>query len=355
MKKTILILIIAIIFATLLSGLHRYTLTKEQSENTVTVSPVAATATVTISPVTSVTPTATAAPFASASPNTKSDIIEDNDMATMSGAGQEYDSFFDFPYDNMSFINDSVYESLKEEYSKINFYSEFNPGDLELYDLYKEKFKQLLDNEKVFIDKMGDRYFISELSSPTYQKVFDDYNSQNLDYYFFDIDEDGSPELTIDNRRATTGLYIFKFMPEADEILLWDVIEGTWLFLWGSKTICYNHEGIRPMFYKLDENGETEFIVSLLQREDFNQRISQAEVVYLAAMPKYMDIDKQIEITEEMRNQSYIDKGWEFYYFRVTEEQYYDLTDDYYKAEKLANENINKVSYSYDDLFNESY
>lgn len=283
-------------------------------------------------------------------------ITEIADSKPQPNNEQIYDSFLDFPYDNMRFVSDDIYESIKEEYYKINFSSEFKLGNLEVYDLYKEKFKQLLDNERVYTDKKGNEFllneFLPEAYENTYSAIYNDYDVNNFEYYFFDMDEDDSPELCIVDHIKNPSIYIFKYIPDKDKIFLWYEMTSLWIRLNGSKTLGWNREGTSQVFYKLDENGDEVYTVSFFEREDFNRRINQAEVVYLVALPDYTDRNEQIEITEQIREQAYYDRGQEWYYFRVSEEQYHELTKDYFKAEKLANENIETVSYSYYELFN---
>lgn len=303
--------------------------------------------------------TAATPPIAAESPINEKNSAEAK-TENFSGIGEEYGSFMDFPYDRMSFVNDSVYAILKEEYDKIDFSSEFKTGDLALYELYIEKFKQLLDMEKAYINEIGNEIFINELSTDTYERVFNDYNDIELEYYFFDMDEDGTPELTIDNRRSRNGIYIFKYLPETDKIILWDVEEGSWLFLFGSRTLSFCYEGMRNTFYKIDQNSDIEFIVNFYEREDFNKRIDQAETVYVAALPVYMDNGEQIAMTEEMQKQAYIDtgwisEGWKYYYYRVTKAQYNELTYSFHKAQEIAYEYTETKNYSYEELFNNSY
>lgn len=57
---------------------------------------------------------------------------------------QIYDSIDDFPYDSMAVVNDNTFKTIKNVYDNIKFYGEFDKGNIELYDLYREKFVQLL-------------------------------------------------------------------------------------------------------------------------------------------------------------------------------------------------------------------
>lgn len=58
-----------------------------------------------------------------------------------------------------------------------------------------------------------------------------------------------------------------------------------------------------------------------------------------------------MQVTDEIKEEGYYDKGHAIYYFKVTEKQYNELTKNYFEAEQLAKENIKKVSYTYEELF----
>ncbi|MNV73653.1 hypothetical protein D3C71_1668190 [compost metagenome] len=74
----------------------------------------------------------------------------------------------------------------------------------------------------------------------------------------------------------------------------------------------------------------------------------------MVSLPQYTNQDSQIYITEELKNQAYFDEGQKLYYFRVTEEQFDELTKDYFNAVELADKNINDVTFSYNELFGNS-
>ena len=54
-----------------------------------------------------------------------------------------------------------------------------------------------------------------------------------------------------------------------------------------------------------------------------------------------------------MQDQAYYVKDTGLYYFRVTKEQYEQLTEAYFQAEAEAAQNIKKVRYTYDEVISE--
>ena len=54
-----------------------------------------------------------------------------------------------------------------------------------------------------------------------------------------------------------------------------------------------------------------------------------------------------------MQDQAYYVKDTGLYYFRVTKEQYEQLTEAYFQAEMEATHNIKKVRYTYDEVISE--
>ena len=57
-------------------------------------------------------------------------------------------------------------------------------------------------------------------------------------------------------------------------------------------------------------------------------------------------------MTDLLKCQCYY-AGGGTYYFRVTKEQFDELKNDYRRADELSNQNRDKVTYSYGELFGE--
>jgi len=84
-----------------------------------------------------------------------------------------------------------------------------------------------------------------------------DYDKEKYSYYFFDMDEDGTPELCISD--GTKFMYVFKYKPSTDKFILWGNLDTTWLRLLGSLKVYYQRPGLRDLtngFIQLDYYGE---------------------------------------------------------------------------------------------------
>lgn len=56
-------------------------------------------------------------------------------------------------------------------------------------------------------------------------------------------------------------------------------------------------------------------------------------------------------VTEEMKAEGIYEESSGQWYFRVTEEQWYELADIYLEAEETARIKIKDVTYTYEELF----
>jgi hypothetical protein len=165
------------------------------------------------------------------------------------------------------------------------------------------------------------------------------------------MDDDCEPELCIiDDINCT---HIFKYLPDSDEIILWYDLDVWWYSLIGSKKICWIREGISCVFYKLYENGEIEYEVHFYSKPFYNKKTDVGEIIFAVSIPLVADKNKAIKLTDEMKRVSYFDKYLKSYFFRVTEEQYEELTSNYFDAYKLSKEAIKAVSYSYKEFTND--
>jgi len=73
----------------------------------------------------------------------------------------------------------------------------------------------------------------------------------------------------------------------------------------------------------------------------------------MVALPIYESINNETIISDEIiaKSYSYINDDTRVYYFRVTEDQYNELTKNYFLARELATDKIKEVRYTYDELF----
>lgn len=255
-----------------------------------------------------------------------------------------------YPPEEICFVNEEIYSVIKDAYSNVEWESKFETGDLTVYEFYKEKFRKLLANEKPYYDKEeGRELFLKDYHYM--QSVYERQDIQGVDFYFFDMDEDGKPELGI----TTVNFILFiKYDEKNDRFLLWKKYESTYYEIHGSRTVRYDGIGLAScltyVFYKLDKNGNEEYTVVFVTQFYFDEKINDFKEVYLIMLPQYSDKDKQIEISEDIKKQGYCYE--DDYYFRVTEEQYAELTNEFFEASNSADEEIKKVMYTYEEMVN---
>jgi len=254
-----------------------------------------------------------------------------------------FDSFLDFTYDDFQYADNKVYTQIKDAYASIDFFGEFLKGNLEKYPLYKDKYLSLLDNKVRFsVKESSEEYFLHDFFSPSF-------DMRNYTYYFFDMNIDDNPELAIVYNNA---IHIFHFDEILDEFSLWLDMSPSWYQLNGSLKIRWNRDGLSHVFYQLDENGK-EFISVYFHSAQKPNSKGEAEEYYMVALPNHLFESGNIVITEELLSQAYYSKSYKLLYFRLEEEQYYEITKSYFDAEKLANEALKDVSFSFEELFEE--
>lgn len=260
--------------------------------------------------------------------------------------GRRFIDFFCFPYFEDNFVSEDVYNDIKEAYSNMEWSSEFERGNVDSYDFYKEIFRELVDNKRTYYNpRTGEKLFLKD-----YLGTEDYSDFPELKFYFFDMDQDGYPELCLKDMRF---LLIFKYDSEQDMFLLWtDYMENSYFSLMGSRTVLYDRYGTNETFYKLDEYGRIIYSVNFKERS-YGKEGEETRTAYFVLLPEYEEEDKQIEITDEMKQYGYIYSYTGTYHFRVTEEQYNELTEEFYRAKQLAEKEIEKVTYTYEELFGE--
>ena len=145
-------------------------------------------------------------------------------------------------------ISDEAYEQLKETYDSVDWYGEFEVGDLGVQELYKEKFKELVNNERSAWDPYEQKeVYIEELLNYTPNK-----------FQFFDVDLNGVPELYICD---TYPDYIFRYDSEHDQIILcYGPGVGVGWYIGSKKAHWINAGG--DAYQILDENGDWECFVT---------------------------------------------------------------------------------------------
>lgn len=255
-----------------------------------------------------------------------------------------------YPPEKICFVNEEIYSVIKDAYSNVEWESKFEVGDLAAYDFYKGKFQELLQNEKPYYDEEGGK----ELCLKDFyhlQSVYESQNMNDVDFYFFDMDGDSKPELGI---TTVNFILIIKYDEELDRFFLWKKYESTYYEINGSRTVRYDGIGLAScltyIFYKLDKNGNEECTAVFATQAYFDEETDDFKEVYLIMLPQYSEKDKQIELSGSIKEQGYCYE--DDYYFRVTKEQYEELTNDFFEASNTADEEIKKITYTYDEMIN---
>ena len=233
------------------------------------------------------------------------------------------------------FIDDRAFEYISRIYSDIDFSSNFKQGDHSVYANYKAQYLKLLECKIPFKSK-GIEYYIDEY-------IYGDYEPEKYIYYFFDMDDDSLPELCIENEMGY--IYIMKYLPDSDEVILWHETFSSWTELLGSEKLWF-YSGTSPIkyaFYSLDKNGRVEYSVWLYIEPN------ESNTKYLLTLPEYSDKTND-EIPKDIKAQS-IEKD-SHYYYRVTENQWDKLTKKLFYSKNIAKENILKMQLTYKELFN---
>lgn len=231
----------------------------------------------------------------------------------------------EFP-DDMAFADRQAFELLADIYEEIDFSGEFKIGNIKVYDYYKEKYAELLSGKSKFSNKYGYGY---KYGLEDYIDNLESLKDNSAAVYYFDMDEDEQPELCME---GVFGTFVFKYVPHMNQYLLWWKELQSGYQIAGSRKIRYNDESFHE-FYQLKENGEEEFkVVFGIKKEE-----NGSKPLYLVSLPLYWD-ETEVKIPENIRKQSYLSKADEYYFYRITKEQYEILTKEYFKTDDLTKE-----------------
>lgn len=242
-----------------------------------------------------------------------------------------------------TFVNEMIFNYIKEVYSNIDFYSDFEIGNTELYGFYKEQYLKLINCEAPFVEKNSEKeYYINEFGEMDYT-----YDPNNYIYYFFDMDSDDIPELCISDE--TRFIYIMKYNSATDKFVLWHEISTTWNRLFGSKRIWF-YSGTFPVkyaFYQLNDTGTIEYSI-WFYLDQYTDSDNNIETTYMLTLPEFSNDSRKSEIPEKIKCQS-IEIGSHFYY-RISENQWNELTKNFFEGKEKSKEKIKEVSFTYSEL-----
>lgn len=264
---------------------------------------------------------------------------------------RSYLSFQEFPYEHIEYVSQDTYDYIKSTYQKIQWVNEFYPGDGEYEDLYKMKYKQLLDCE-IPIETEDGTIFINE-----YLAIYKDYYPKeifdgketggNYGLYFFDADADGKQELCV-KEMPGRQVSIFKYIPESDTVILWTWYWASNGHLMGSRILGANWQSQELGWYLLDENGKTEIEIQFFNGFFYNH----GEDFYMVSIPVYSGKNETV-IPDSVIREGYYNEAYDCTCYHVTEQQYQELTGVFYKEYATTENKLKEMTYSYEELFGE--
>jgi len=257
-----------------------------------------------------------------------------------------YDSWTDFKDEwGLPYADEEAFGVLKEAYANVDFFGEFKEGNESVCEEYKIEFSKMLQNEVPFLDKRtGEKICIKD-----YGRFENGYDVNEYTYYFFDVDEDenNTPELVV--RNSAGEMDIFRYDATRGECVLWCDLENCWYSLLGSRKVMWSWDGKYLAFYEIDSEGGMESVTF-----GISNWYSEQQSLHMVVMPKLVEAENKELVTEKMKTQGVYERSCGRWYFRVTEEQYKELMEEYWQAYELAEEKIEGVTYTYEELFGEN-
>lgn len=243
------------------------------------------------------------------------------------------------------YVDEELYAEIKDICENIDYTAFFDPGDVTKYDRYKEKYQKFINGEATaWIKETGEELYIYDIYCLEEFRTAIELGKYDIDrysYYFFDINGDENPELCIKNRVGY--IYVFQYNEKEDQIVLWEEYISNSIFLMGTQKLGVAGGWSGHGLIRLDENGDRVFFVHFWVLEGGPYQNDIEDYGYLISLPEY------IELRDDMIDQAiYID---ERYYFRVTEKQFEELTEDYEEAVKASYDALDEVTYTYTELF----
>lgn len=86
----------------------------------------------------------------------------------------------------------------------------------------------------------------------------------------------------------------------------------------------------------------------------FNNRTQKEDEIYVVGFPEGSGYIENLKIlVQNGKIEAYFDELTETHYYRITEEQYDQLTKDFFRSREKAGEDIKKVTFLFDELFGE--
>lgn len=247
-------------------------------------------------------------------------------------------------------VDEETFAVIQAAYAKIDFSAEFETGESEVYEEYRQKFWKLMQGEGTIVDwETGEELSIWKFMEKAFCADGEEYEPENhyYTYYLFDMDGDGCPELGIrENDRPT---YFLRYDKDADRFYVWYQMSdyrpiGTGKGMYAFHLLTYDPE--IWAYIRLNENADMECRTYLFQKY-----LDGQEDLFMVMLPVYADKGQEVEVTQEMKGQGVYVRSDGQWYFRITGEQFRELMDAYRKAYRKSNQDKFVVQYSYEELF----
>lgn len=287
-----------------------------------------------------------------------SDHLKDIREASM----LSYEDVADLEHLEIALVSDETYEIIKNKYYQINFFEGFQTGDKENNRTYLEKFYYLIEEDVSFTlygskkkadGTRGKKYYLSDYGELDTHSTELPFVPEDYLYYFFDMSGDGIPELCITSKDyGNQFVYIFQYREETDEIILWHKLNNGNYGVLGTGKIGYSHYGLASgayhLFYQLDRVGN--IVCQVLFLTYFERKTGEEVALYMVGIPEYFSMKENDEIKKEIIERPYKVSNTSGTYYRVSEEQFEELTKEFFEAQKLAEEKLQEVTYTYQEL-----
>lgn len=254
---------------------------------------------------------------------------------------QIYESY-DEMTNGISYVDDSVFEDIEIIFAEVEWYTDFEKGDLKKYDLYLSKYAELILLKQPYKSGIdGNVQMVNELlKTPDVGDVF----SAQMDsygYYVYDYDGDGKAELCIEDLGR---IFVFRYDESENCIYLIDSVGGS-ASLGGTGT-QYAYGGNTKQLLKIETCED-----AIKWREEFIF-YPCGDNEYFLTLPSYVIRDCDYLLTDRIKEQSglLINKTGGSYYFKITKEQYNKLISYYLDGEEKMYQNIGTVRYQYDEI-----
>lgn len=271
-------------------------------------------------------------------------LLNETANEKMGSCTRAYDSWMDFKDEyELPYVDTETYAIIKDAYINIDFFGKFEMGNQEYYNEYKEIYWKVLCNEKFIIDQdSSKKMLISDV--PELADCIESYGINNMVYYYFDVDGDSFPELCI--QYYGMGIYILDYNSETEECSLWYDLASFNYVLIGTQKVMWRGNGKFFSFYLLNEEWEEE-----CETFFFKEPVSEEINICIVMLPWYKDDAERIVVSDHMNECAIYARSEERWYFRVTEQQYNELTNAYKESYHAAIEGIKEVTYNYEELF----